>query len=300
MTQTYFANFVEIPPALVFEIQQLKCYLNKNEAALLLFYAIFYSVLALLFTLCMKVLLSTLNDEYPKFQLGESIIGASPGLGYRPMATDTEAGSIIWYNKTTKNQWITTMKEFVDKNYKSNSSYMKDCRYGDDLLKDEMCRVSMDSFGKCAPDYGYGFGLGQPCVFIKLNRIYGWVPEFYNNSKELPSEIPDNAKEAIKNKIENGEPNYVWVSCNGQSPHDRENQGPIEYIPAPGFPHYYYPYMNLKGYMSPLVAVRFLRPKPGIVINMECRAWAKNILYKSNSQVREGSVHFEIQVDEFR
>lgn len=58
-----------------------------------------------------------------------------------------------------------------------------------------------------------------------------------------------------------GEPNYVWVSCNGQSPHDRENQGPIEYIPAPGFPHYYYPYMNLKGYMSPLVAVRFLRPK---------------------------------------
>lgn len=31
MTQTYLANFVEIPPALVFEIQQLKCYLTKNE-----------------------------------------------------------------------------------------------------------------------------------------------------------------------------------------------------------------------------------------------------------------------------
>lgn len=35
------------------------------------------------------------------------------------MATDTEAGSIIWYNKTTKNQWITTMKEFVESEYQT-------------------------------------------------------------------------------------------------------------------------------------------------------------------------------------
>lgn len=35
-----------------------------------------------------------------------------------------------------------------------------------------------------------------------------------------------------------------------------------------------------------------------VLINIECRAWAKNIHYKSNSQLREGSVHFELQVDE--
>lgn len=35
-----------------------------------------------------------------------------------------------------------------------------------------------------------------------------------------------------------------------------------------------------------------------VLINMECRAWAKNIHYKSNAQVREGSVHFELLVDE--
>ena len=50
--------------------------------ALLLFYAIFYSVLALLFAICMKVLMLTLTNEYPKWQLQESIIGTNPGESY--------------------------------------------------------------------------------------------------------------------------------------------------------------------------------------------------------------------------
>lgn len=79
--------------------------------------------------------------------------------------------------------------------------------------------------------------------------------------------------------------------------------------------------------MSPLVAVQFTDPKReynsrykfrlgtisrdevipifyrfpstgGVLINIECRAWAKNIVYKNSAQLREGSVHFELQVDE--
>lgn len=57
------------------------------------------------------------------------------------------------------------------------------------------------------------------------------------------------------------EPNYIWVSCDGQSPHDRENQGELQYIPQPGFPYYFYPYLNTKDYMSPLVAVQFVKPQ---------------------------------------
>lgn len=44
------------------------------------------------------------------------------GLGFRPMANDTEALSIIWYNKTTKDSWITTMKEFVNSKYQCFST----------------------------------------------------------------------------------------------------------------------------------------------------------------------------------
>lgn len=55
--------------------------------------------------------------------------------------------------------------------------------------------------------------------------------------------------------------NTVWVSCQGQAPADRESIGEIEIVPRPGFPGFYYPYTNVKGYLSPIIAVRFKRPK---------------------------------------
>lgn len=277
----------------------------KSWGGLLLFYAIFYSILALLFAICMKVLLTSLPEDFPKWQLHESIIGTSPGLGFRPMANDSDAAAIIWYNKNTKETWMKSMKEFRDKYYttKLNSTLARDCQYNNGntvLPKGDFCKVSLDSYGSCAPDMGYGFGSGHPCIFLKLNRIYGWVPEYYNDTATLPQEIPAHTREKIVDFIKNKrEPNYIWVSCDGQSPHDRENQGELQYIPQPGFPYYFYPYLNTKDYMSPLVAVQFVKPQPGVLINMECRAWAKNIQYKANAQVREGSVHFELQVDDF-
>ena len=52
----------------------------------------------------------------------------------------------------------------------------------------------------------------------------------------------------------------VWVSCGGEQGMDKELLGPIEYFPKQGFPSYFYPYTNRRGYVSPLVAVKFLRP----------------------------------------
>ncbi len=54
-----------------------------------------------------------------------------------------------------------------------------------------------------------------------------------------------------------GESNQVWVTCEGQSPHDKDNIKEVRYFPGPGFPYYFYPYKNTKDYMSPLVAVQF-------------------------------------------
>lgn len=113
--------------------------------------------------------------------------------------------------------------------------------------------------------------------------------------------------------------NTVWVSCEGENPADVENVGPIEYYPRQGFPGYYYPYENSEGYLSPLVAVHFSRPvrtylwnlarflgrqktltneyhiTGGIIINIECKAWAHNIIH--DRKERLGSVHFELLID---
>lgn len=107
------------------------------------------------------------------------------------------------------------------------------------------------------------------------------------------------------------------MSCEGENPADLENVGPIKYYPRQGFPGYYYPYENSEGYLSPLVAVHFERPVReypyanchmrvvlnglftmflgGIIINVECKAWAKNI--KHDRADRIGSVHFELMID---
>lgn len=115
--------------------------------------------------------------------------------------------------------------------------------------------------------------------------------------------------------------NTVWVSCEGENPADQENIGPVDYLPIRGFPGYFYPYQNSEGYLSPLVAVHFQRPKRkfllefswfsvkeinicvfvvvyisgGIIINIECKAWARNIIH--DRKERLGSVHFELLID---
>jgi len=53
----------------------------------------------------------------------------------------------------------------------------------------------------------------------------------------------------------------IWVSCEGENPADIENLGPIQYYPTRGFPGYYFPFLNQKGYLPPILAINFERPK---------------------------------------
>lgn len=57
----------------------------------------------------------------------------------------------------------------------------------------------------------------------------------------------------------------IWISCQGEHPVDREILGPVSYIKY-GFPGYFYPYINTPGYLSPLVVVKFDRPKSLLII----------------------------------
>lgn len=73
--------------------------------------------------------------------------------------------------------------------------------------------------------------------------------------------------------------------------------GEIELYPSPGLPAYYYPYLNQNEYLSPLIAVQFKKLPPGQLINVECRAWAKNIFYNGGISDRKGSVSFQLLMD---
>lgn len=86
------------------------------------------------------------------------------------------------------------------------------------------------------------------------------MPEFYNDTTSLPAKMPASLKKHITT-VPVKELNTVWVSCEGENPADVEHIGPIQYIPRRGFPGYFFPFKNDEGYLSPLLAIFFERPK---------------------------------------
>ncbi len=71
--------------------------------------------------------------------------------------------------------------------------------------------------------------------------------------------MPRDLKDHIK-KLPKASRKQVWVSCKVLKPSDHNAIEAIEYL-SRGFPGYFYPFSNKKGYVSPLAAVRFVRPK---------------------------------------
>jgi len=270
---------------------------GKNWGQLLVFYTIFYVILAALFAICMQGLLATLDDKEPKWQLERSLIGTNPGLGFRPISDRTEEGSLIWYdtkNKTTSEKWVKLLDEFLEQ-YKVNHTgkNFQTCDFEKKADPGHVCIVDLEQFGPCGPKNSYGYNGSSPCVFLKLNKIFGWVPKYYETPQEgMPKELVETI-----NNLPPANRTQIWISCVGENPVDKEHVVEFEYFPQRGFPGYYFPYVNTENYMSPLIAVQIRNPKPNVIVSVECRAWAKNILYRGGNLQREGSIHFEILQD---
>ncbi|KAH9636187.1 hypothetical protein HF086_007139 [Spodoptera exigua] len=248
---------------------------GSSWAKILLFYLIFYAILVGFFAAMLAIFYQTLDSKMPKWQLDGSLIGSNPGLGFRPMPDSANVESTLIY-------------------YKANDkgSVLKWAQIIDDYL--EQYRKKGSGVGEAS-----GAEYRVPCSFTTgatgEKQIFNWVPKPYNNTEDLPSNMPDDLKQHIKMVSGKPDANTVWVSCEGENPADVENIGPVQYIPRRGFPAYYYPFTNKEGYLSPLVAVLFEKPRTGVLINIECKAWAKNIFY--DRYERRGSVHFELMVD---
>lgn len=270
---------------------------------ILLFYVLFYSGLIGFFLAMMAVFYQTIDMKIPKWQQDKSVIGNNPGLGFRPMPPESNVEStLIWYKASDGENykyWTDELDKFLEV-YKrpgivpgegKNPVY---CDY-DSNPGDKVCYVDPKEWSSCSPENHYSYHRSAPCIFLKLNKIYNWVPDYYNDTNNLPEKMPKDLKDHIRDITNPHERNTVWVSCEGENPADVENIGPIHYIPRRGFPGYFFPFTNKEGYLSPLVAVWFEKPTIGVLINIECKAWAYNV--RHDRAERRGSVHFELMVD---
>uniref|UniRef100_A0A0A9XCR1 Sodium/potassium-transporting ATPase subunit beta-2 n=1 Tax=Lygus hesperus TaxID=30085 RepID=A0A0A9XCR1_LYGHE len=270
------------------------------------YYLVFYLVLAAMFGIMLWIFYHTLDPRTPRWKLKESLIGTDPGLGFRPMPNDTDIRStLLWYqgkNKRTHKYWTEALEEFLEIYRKpgltpGRGQNIYNCDYDRPPGRGQVCDVDVKNWSPCTSEHSFNYPQSSPCVFIKLNKIYGWIPDYYNHTDEFPAAMPDDLKNHIvTQKAINPElVKTVWVSCEGEGPIDKENIGEIEYIPRQGFPGYFYPYLNTEGYLSPLMAVHFKRPKTGVIVNVECKAWAKNLKHDRKDKI--GVVHFELLID---
>ncbi|XP_035776398.1 sodium/potassium-transporting ATPase subunit beta-2-like [Anopheles albimanus] len=274
---------------------------GSSWAKILFFYVCFYAALVGFFAAMLAVFWQTLDVKIPKFQLDSSLIGSNPGLGFRPTPPEYQnvESSLIWYKASDNGNvaiWTNLIDEFLAP-YTQEEDNRVDCSFDNPPPEGKVCKVPMTSWTPCNKENRYNFKKKSPCIFLKLNKIYNWVPDMYNTSTNLPDNMPDDLKEHIRGEEARGNKNtnVVWVSCSGENPADNEHIGAIQYIPRRGFPGYFFPYKNVDNYLPPIVAVYFEKPKTGVLINIECKAWARNIMYDRSE--RRGSVHFELMID---
>ncbi|CAF1082807.1 unnamed protein product [Adineta steineri] len=144
----------------------------------------------------------------------------------------------------------------------------------------------------CSKPKNYGYNKGRPCVALKINRVFGWIPEPYQTKDEVPLEIRHLWQPIMKN--------FVLIKCFGQYPTDQDLIYQVDHISIlgnkaiGGIPTYYFPFLNQPGYRQPFVWAQFVKVESNVLLNIICRAYAKNIRQSTNIEDMTGAVHFEI------
>jgi sodium/potassium-transporting ATPase subunit beta len=304
-------------------------------AKIIIFYLVFYAALAAFFLLNFYIFYLTLNMDQPKYLMSDGLIGSNPGVGFRPMPDpDTSADStLIWFRRHDDNKddrtgykfWTQQLEKFIDEietgKSQDGSQNLQSCSFENGNSANELkaCQVDITGFKDCNKNNEFGYRLGEPCILIKLNKIYGWTPEPYGIDKndrysdqllidDLDEEVkekgmPEELKHYILNytnsikdeSIKRRVLRTVWISCDGENVADTENIGPIQYYPFRGIAGYYFPFQKQQGYQPPFIFVQLKRPMPGVLINIQCNAFAKNV--KPDKIARLASTHFELLID---
>jgi len=294
----------------------------KSWALIFIFYVIYYSLLAGFWYGMLQLFMLSVPVTEPKYTQGASIIGNNPGVGMQPPQADEKLDSsmlFLVYNSPTGEQptdpkgeglknadWAARYKLYLESYKNKTKGVTTNCK--DINPERQFCKFDPAvELGECA-QYPYGYlGTVEPCVMLKINRIYGWEPQQYTDeelkdAQELDEDYPEDQMPAeIAKKIE-AESERVYIDCQGENPFDAEGLGgKMKYFPEhQGIPFHYFPYKQTPEsgthYQSPMVAVKFKGLERGVLYHVQCKLWAKGVRHSKKD--RAGLVHFEIFLDE--
>ncbi|KAH9512815.1 Sodium/potassium-transporting ATPase subunit beta-1 [Bulinus truncatus] len=242
-----------------------------------IFYFIFYGVLSGFFIATIIGFHKTIDDFQPALLGDGNLLKGNPGLGFRPMP---DIGTTLIRIRQDRNEiqsYVQHINKLLEKYRNETSLTTVDCSDITEPRPDGKvpCRYNLSALTEhCHENNSYGMADGQPCVLLKLNKIYGWTPsQWKKDDVKTDPNIPNHIKDVYT-------AGQVWIDCRGENPADRDNLGhvsQIQYYPQQGFPVAFYPYTNQVDYRAPLVFVKFLNVTRHVGIMVECVALDRNI-----------------------
>jgi len=259
------------------------------------FYLVYYSCLAAFFAICLMIFFQTMETTRPKQTGMDSLIKGNPGMAFRPMPK--VSSTLIKFKQgepDTYRKYVDNIKILLHKYKKEYEEFgedaYQDCDAGTrDEDSDLPCKVNLDNLqAECNEGNQFGYDDGEPCVLMKLNKVFGWEPEMYTIGND--SNIPDELAENYAGYNQEG----VAVTCIGENYGDVDNLGDVKFTPEVGFSKVYFPFTGQRGYQAPLVFLKMENIKPGVIVQVYCKAWAKNIYHHKNDKA--GSMRFEVMV----
>lgn len=254
------------------------------------FYTILWLSTIAFWIVYMTIFQQTIDERMPSLRLADSPIGNNPGIAVRPRPSASKIDSSLIHFKSSSSgdwqHWTEDLNKYLHPYQELESGAGQhaqgDCNsYIGERDPSKFCPFELRVIpNECSESQNFSYHLGKPCILVKLNRIYGWKPDPYMfRPKDYPIQAP--FREGL-----------IQITCEGKSSVDKENIGPIEYYPQ-GIETKYFPFTNQPGYQSPFVMAHFKNPRPGILIFVECKAWAKNIQHDGS----RGKVNFELLID---
>lgn len=216
---------------------------------LFIFYLIFYTCLSAFFGGSLLLFYRSLDTNRPTWTLDQSLISSNPDLSFRPHPfLNGEVSNSIRFSAS--------QPEIFQPYANDLRSYLQPYNYA----LDHPCNAKSD----------FGYSTNKPCVLVKINKLFNWVPKPYTDIP-LPEEMPQNLKDIY-------DPSKIYISCHGKKTEDQKAMGSVAYYPDQGIPISQFPYTNQPNYVSPHVWAHFPELSVGRKLAVECRAWASNIV----------------------
>ncbi|KAF5306353.1 hypothetical protein FQR65_LT07377 [Abscondita terminalis] len=209
---------------------------------------------------------------------------ASPGVSFVPNMIKSQS-PLVWFDEKKNSDSVDHNPNDLEYKQSNNPHKYINCTVA---KASKPCAFHVEELGPCGTA-SYGYEDSKPCIYIKLNKLADWKPDFYSDD-DLPNHMPNSLKMVIR-KADNK--NVLWLHCEGMTPSDVEHLGSITYYPLQGYNEYYFPSDTSPHYLSPVVGIKLNNVKSGYSISISCSIWAKNV---NTKDAKEYSTYVQLYI----